>query len=141
MGECSCFTLYNQGTLLLAEKQALIPGDQHSMIFPDKWSLLVYNWSFFNLPISMHILYEGTADQNWFGAVSFYWGILVCIELSRLCPFPSNGLGFSDCCCTIANTFGIGLLLLMAPAPFTKPPPLQESRLTSGGNSNMEDLI
>ena len=40
-GANSCFTLYNKGILLSAEKKALIPWDQHSMISPDKWSLCI----------------------------------------------------------------------------------------------------
>ena len=38
-GASSCFTPYNIGISLPAEKKAFIPWDQNSMTSPDKWSL------------------------------------------------------------------------------------------------------
>ena len=66
----------------------------------------------------LYILFEGTADWNWFSVVVSLKEIPVYTEFPCLKISPPHRHSFWDCCCLIAHTFGIGLLLIMLEAAY-----------------------
>ena len=97
----------------------------------------MYSRSSFQIPHD-YSFYIGTADQNWFNVVVFNLGLLAYTQFLCLKIFPLHNFQKRDCRRILAHTFGIGLVLLMFPAPVSYP--WNESRL-AGITSNRYVLL